>query len=94
MLHCRDGIGLVMSSAWFPSNMMPGIHTKYFNLCLIRAENFVSLDVRVLVAISRLAAMCLLLRNGFLLATLPYSPSWWVTAEMVVLLEGTSISTE
>ena len=56
MLHCRHGIGLVMSSAWFPQNMMPGIHAKEFNLCLIRPN-------------SRQAAMCLLLRNGFCLAT-------------------------
>ncbi|KAI3354159.1 hypothetical protein L3Q82_018698, partial [Scortum barcoo] len=42
MLHCRDGIGLVMSGAWFPPNMTPGINAKEFNLCLIRPENFVS----------------------------------------------------
>ncbi|KAI3352457.1 hypothetical protein L3Q82_005411 [Scortum barcoo] len=46
MLHCRDGIGLVMSGAWFPPNMTPGINAKEFNLCLIRPENFVSHGLR------------------------------------------------
>ena len=44
----RDGIGLVMSGAWFPPNMMPDIHAKEFNLCLIRPDNFVSHGLRVL----------------------------------------------
>ena len=48
MLHCRAGIGLVMSGAWFPPNMTPGIHAKEFNLFLIRPENFVSHGLRVL----------------------------------------------
>ena len=38
--------------------------------------------------------MCLLLRSGFRLATLPYRPDWWIAAEMVVLLEGSPLSTE
>jgi len=38
--------------------------------------------------------MCLLLRSGFCLATLPYRPDWWSAAEMVVLLEGSPLSTE
>ena len=38
--------------------------------------------------------MCLLLRSCFLLATLPQRPDWWSAAEMVVLLEGSPISTE
>lgn len=29
--------------------------------------------------------MCLLLRSGVCLATLPYRPDWWSAAEMVVL---------
>ena len=37
--------------------------------------------------------MCLLLRSGFRLATLPYRPDWWI-AEMIVLLEGSPFSTE
>ena len=47
MLHCRDGIGLVISGAWFPPNMTPGIHAKEFNLCL-RPDNFVSHGLSVL----------------------------------------------
>jgi len=43
---------------------------------------------------SRRAVMCLLLRSGFRLATLPYRPDWWIAAEMVVLLEGSPLSTE
>ena len=35
-----------------------------------------------------------LLRSGFRLATLPYKPDWWSAAEMVVLLEGSPLSTE
>ena len=38
--------------------------------------------------------MCLLLRSGFRLATLPYRPDLWIAAEMVVLLEGSPLSTE
>ena len=37
--------------------------------------------------------MCLLLKSGFHLATLPYRPDWWSTAEMVVLLEGSPLFT-
>jgi hypothetical protein len=43
---------------------------------------------------SKPAVMYLLLRSGFRLATLPYRPDWWSAAEMVVLLEGSPISTE
>ena len=38
--------------------------------------------------------MGLLLRSGFRPATLPYRPDWWIAAEMVVLLEGSPLSTE
>ncbi|KAI3354616.1 hypothetical protein L3Q82_019120 [Scortum barcoo] len=38
--------------------------------------------------------MCLLLRSGFRLASLPYRPDWWIAAEMVVLLEASPLSTE
>ena len=38
--------------------------------------------------------MCLLLRSGSRLATLPKRPDWWSAAEMVVLLDGSPISTE
>ena len=97
MLHCRDGIGLVMSGAWFPPNMTPGIHAKEFNLCLIRPENFVSHGLRVLqVHLPNSSGLlcAFLLRSGFHLATLPYRPDWWIAAEMVVLLEGSPLSTE
>ncbi|KAK3535077.1 hypothetical protein QTP70_003027 [Hemibagrus guttatus] len=38
--------------------------------------------------------MCLLLRSGFHLVILPYRPDWWSSAEMIVLLEGSPLSTE
>ena len=41
MLHCRDGIGQMMSSAWFPLGMMLGIQAKAFNLGFTRPENLV-----------------------------------------------------
>ncbi|KAK3506956.1 hypothetical protein QTP70_033148, partial [Hemibagrus guttatus] len=47
-LHCRDGIGQVMSGAWFPPDMTLVIQAKEFNLCYIRPENFVSHGLRVL----------------------------------------------
>jgi hypothetical protein len=42
MLHSRNGIGKVMSSAWFPPDVMLGIQAKEFNLGFIRSENLVS----------------------------------------------------
>ncbi len=33
MLHCRDGIGQVMSGAWFPPDMPLAIQAKEINLC-------------------------------------------------------------
>ena len=48
MLHCRDGIGQVMSGAWFPPDMTLGIQAKEFNLCFIRPNTFVSLGLRVI----------------------------------------------
>lgn len=38
----------LMSSAWFPPNITPGIDAQEFNLCLIRPQNFVSHGLRVL----------------------------------------------
>ena len=38
--------------------------------------------------------MFLLLRSGVRLATLPYRPDWWIAAEMVVLQQGSLLSTE
>ena len=74
------GEGQVMSSAWFPPDLALGSQAKEFNLGFIRPENLVSV-------------MCLLLRSGFRLATLPIRPEWLSAAEMVVLLEGSPIST-
>ena len=42
----------------------------------------------------KLQVGCLLLRSGFRLAILPNRPDWWSAAEMVVLLEYSSVSTE
>lgn len=44
MLHFWDGIGQVMSGAWFH----PDIQAKEFNLCVIKPENFVSYSLEVL----------------------------------------------
>ena len=48
MLHCRDGIGQMMSGAWFPPDMTLGIQAKEFNLSFIRPENVVSHGLIVL----------------------------------------------
>ena len=59
MLHCRDGIGQVMSEAWFIPDMMFGIQAKEFNLCFIRPENLVSHGLRVIqVPFGKLQASC------------------------------------
>jgi len=59
MLHCRDGIGQVMSGAWFPSDTTFAIQAKEFNLCFIRPDNFVSHGLRVLqVPFGKLQAGC------------------------------------
>ena len=39
MLLRWDGIGQVMSGAWFPPDVMIGIEAKELNLGLIRPEN-------------------------------------------------------
>ena len=40
MLHHRDGISLVMGSAWFsPNNMVFGVLPKELNFGIIRPEN-------------------------------------------------------
>ncbi|MEQ2246227.1 hypothetical protein ILYODFUR_036120 [Ilyodon furcidens] len=88
MLHCRDGLGLVMSGAWFPPNKIPDIHTKEFNLCLITPKKFVSHGQSppgaVWLAPDGLPCP-FLLRSCFRLATLEYKPDWWIASEMVVL---------
>ena len=48
MLHRRDGIGQVMSGAWFPPDVTLGIQDKEFNLGFIRPENLISHGRRVL----------------------------------------------
>jgi hypothetical protein len=66
MLHRREG-------ARFPPDMMLGIQAKEFNLGFIRPVILVSHGLRVfrwLLASSKRAVMCLLLRSGFCLATL------------------------
>lgn len=53
----------------------PGTHTKELNLCLIRPNNFLPHGLRGL--------------QGTL-GGLPHRPDWWMAAEMVVLLEGST----
>ena len=48
MLHRWNGIGQVMSGAWFPLDMMLRIEAKQFNLAFIRPENLHSHSLRVL----------------------------------------------
>ena len=49
MLHCRDGVIQVITSAWFPPDITLGIQSKEFNLSsdFIRPENFISHSLRV-----------------------------------------------
>ena len=73
------------------------IQAKEFNLGFTRPENLVFhglIVFRCLLLNSKWAVICLLLRSGFRLATLPKRPDWYSAAEMVVLLEGSPISTE
>ena len=63
-------VGMVPGS----SDLTLGIQAEEFNLGFIRPENLVSHGLRVircLLANSKQAVMCLLLRSGFCLATLP-----------------------
>ena len=67
MLHRRDG-------ARFPPDVKLGIQTKEFDLGFNRPENLVSPGLRVfrgLLTNFNWAVICLLLRNGFHLATPP-----------------------
>ncbi|XP_067285683.1 RING finger protein 151 [Pseudorasbora parva] len=79
----------MMSGAWFPPDMTLAIQAKEFNLCFIRPEHFVSppQSFTCLLANSRRAVMCHL-------GTLPCKPDYWSAAEMVVLLEGSSLFSE
>ena len=68
------------------------LHAKEFNVCFIRQR--ILSKYTYLLANSKWAVTCFLLRNGFRLATLPRRPDWWSAAEMVVLLECSHNSTE
>lgn len=77
--------------AWFS----PSIHAKEFSQLLIRPEKFVYLGLGVLrlpfwQTPGRLPC-AFLLRSGRRLTALPNGPDWWI-AEIVVLLEGSSLS--
>ena len=66
--------------ARFPPNVALGIQAKEFSLGFIRPENLGAHGLSVfrrLLASSKGAGMCLLLRSGFRLAALPYTPDWW-----------------
>ena len=80
MLHCWDAIGQVMGSAQLPLEITLDnradnrAEAKQFNHGLIKPETFVSHSLRVLrvlLANSKQAFLCLLLRRGFRSATLP-----------------------
>ena len=94
-------VGMVLPWWW----AMPGFLQTWRLAFTPKSSIFVSSDQRILflmvwksfrciLANSRRAAMCLLLRSGFRLATLPYRPDWWIAAEMVVLPEGSPLSTD
>jgi len=63
MLHCRNGIGQVMSSGWFPPGMMLAIQAKEFNLCFSWPESPSGAFWQTTGGLS-----CLLLRSGLHLA--------------------------
>ena len=77
--------------------MTPGIQAKEFNLCFNRPENFVSHGLRVLqVHFGKLQAGCHVpFTKEFLPSGHSTIQAWLVDcAEMVVLLEGSPLSTE
>ena len=67
------------AGARFPPDVTLGIQAKEFNLGFIRPENLVSHGLRIF--------RCLLENSK-------RAVMWWSAAEMVVLLEGSPISTE
>ena len=94
-------VGMVLAWWW----AAPGFLQTWCLAFTPKSSIFVSPDQRILflmvwesfrciLANSRRAAMCLLLRSGFRVATLSYRPDWWIAAEMVVLLEGSPLSTK
>ena len=75
MLHCGDGIGQVMSGAWFPQDMTLGIQAKEFNLCFIRPDNLVSHGLRVLqVPFGKLQAGC----------DVPFTKKWFPSGHSTI----------
>lgn len=87
---CHVGCGALMHSHFQVSPEM-------FYLVQVRAlagppkdihRLFLKPLLRCLGCVLRVAVMCLLLRNGCCLATLPQRPEWLSAAEMVVFLEG------
>ena len=94
-------VGMVLARWW----VVPGFLKTWRLAFRPNSSIFVSSDQRILflmvwesfrclLANSSRAVMCLPLRSGFRLATLPYRPAWWSAAEMVVLLEGSPLFTE
>ncbi|KAK3574685.1 hypothetical protein QTP86_012819 [Hemibagrus guttatus] len=74
----RNGIGQVMSSAWFPPDMTLAIQAKDFILWFIRPENFVSHGLKVLqVPSGKLQKIkdCYVTRTGVTGAP-PWSQAW------------------
>ena len=95
MLLHWDGIGQVMSSAWFPLDKMLRTGAKQFNLVFIRPENlFFSQYESPLGANSKPTFMFLLLKRGLHLAALPQSPDQWSATVMVVHLKVSDISSQ
>lgn len=92
MLHHWDGIGQMLSSAWFPPDMMLRIEAKQFNLGFIRLEYHVSHSLSVLYML-----FCEL-QIGFHVSItderLPSGHSALKCAVMVVLLDASPISTQ
>ena len=87
MLLRRDGPRVL-------ADVMLGIQAKEFNLGFIRTKNLVSHGLRVFrcpLANSKWTVMCLLLRSGFRLATLPWLIGG-VLQRSLSLLEGSPIS--
>lgn len=94
MLHCRDGIGQVRSGAWFLPDMMLNQWAKSFSLDYRTLFHMVYEIFRCLKVNFRLTVMCLLLRNGFCLASPSYRPDWSNVSEIIVLLEGSPFSSK
>lgn len=88
MLHCRDGIGHVMCSAWFPPDMMIGIQAKEFSICFISPKNLVFESLAFAFWETAGELSCVFYWGVTSIWTLYYTADWWIAAKMVVLLEG------